>query len=64
VPLALPLSCKRRADPGHLDPLLMVAGGRHWMPVSTVSSTVSARALIFNLGHGITPQADPGTVTR
>lgn len=50
---------------GNLDPLLMVTGG--------TALTDSARTLveglrdgphIFNLGHGITPDADPDNVTR
>ena len=50
---------------GNLDPMLMVTGG--------AALTETARRLvaamrgaphIFNLGHGITPDADPGYVEQ
>ncbi|MCY0149055.1 uroporphyrinogen decarboxylase [Hoeflea sp. G2-23] len=50
---------------GNLDPLLMVAGGAALdRGVDTVLETLGGGPLIFNLGHGITPQADPENVTR
>jgi uroporphyrinogen decarboxylase len=48
---------------GNLDPLLLVTGGAAL--VETVRAIVDAFAggpHIFNLGHGITPDADPGNV--
>jgi len=50
---------------GNLDPLRMVAGGRALDEgVDEVLETLGGGPLIFNLGHGITPQADPENVTR
>ena len=50
---------------GNLDPLLMVAGGE---PMRTRAREIVAgfsnRPHIFNLGHGITPQASPDHVTE
>ncbi len=43
---------------GNLDPLLLVAGGTALeMGVSKILETLGNGPLIFNLGHGITPQA-------
>ncbi|WP_347266876.1 uroporphyrinogen decarboxylase [Paracoccus sp. (in: a-proteobacteria)] len=50
---------------GNLDPRLLVSGGEAL--VSETRRIVSAFAggpHIFNLGHGITPDADPDNVTR
>ncbi|MGF0523113.1 uroporphyrinogen decarboxylase [Agrobacterium pusense] len=50
---------------GNLDPMLMVAGGRALQDgVDAVLQALGQGPLIFNLGHGITPQADPDNVTR
>ena len=50
---------------GNLDPLRMVAGGAALDEgVDEVLETLGQGPLIFNLGHGITPQADPENVTR
>ena len=50
---------------GNLDPLRMVAGGTALDEgVDEVLETLGQGPLIFNLGHGITPQADPENVTR
>lgn len=50
---------------GNLDPLLMVAGGAALdSGVDRILEKLGHGPLIFNLGHGITPQADPGNVTR
>src|SRR5690606_13238626 len=50
---------------GNLDPLRMVAGGAALDEgVDEVLETLGGGPLIFNLGHGITPQADPENVTR
>ena len=48
---------------GHLDPLLLLAGGGRL--VARTQELVAAyadRPHIFNLGHGITPDADPENV--
>ncbi|OCW57339.1 uroporphyrinogen decarboxylase [Hoeflea olei] len=50
---------------GNLDPLRMVAGGKALDEgIDEVLETLGNGPLIFNLGHGITPQADPENVTR
>lgn len=50
---------------GNLDPLRMVAGGKALDEgIDEVLETLGGGPLIFNLGHGITPQADPENVTR
>ena len=66
----VPRSLARRiqqngAVQGNLDPLLMVAGGTALDEgIDRVMSDLSEGPFIFNLGHGITPQADPENVTR
>jgi uroporphyrinogen decarboxylase len=50
---------------GNLDPLLMVAGGAALDEgIGRILDRLGRGPLIFNLGHGITPQADPSNVTR
>jgi uroporphyrinogen decarboxylase len=50
---------------GNLDPLRVIAGGAALdQGVDRVIETLGKGPLIFNLGHGITPQADPENVTR
>ena len=54
-----PLTCVQ----GNLDPMLLVTGGDAL--VRSVKETAEAFAqgpYIFNLGHGITPEADPANV--
>jgi uroporphyrinogen decarboxylase len=49
---------------GNLDPMRVVAGGRALEEgVDAVLQALGSGPLIFNLGHGITPQADPENVT-
>lgn len=49
---------------GNLDPMRVVAGGRALEEgVDAILDTLGNGPLIFNLGHGITPQADPDHVT-
>jgi uroporphyrinogen decarboxylase len=56
---------KGGAVQGNLDPLLMIAGGAALdTAVDRVLDRLGHGPLIFNLGHGITPQADPENVTR
>ncbi|NTJ43477.1 uroporphyrinogen decarboxylase [Agrobacterium larrymoorei] len=50
---------------GNLDPMLMIAGGKPLQDgIDAVLDYLGNGPLIFNLGHGITPQADPENVTR
>ena len=50
---------------GNLDPMRVVAGGRALDEgVDAILQALGHGPLIFNLGHGITPQADPENVTR
>lgn len=49
---------------GNLDPMRVVAGGRALEEgVDRILDKLGHGPLIFNLGHGITPQADPENVT-
>lgn len=50
---------------GNLDPMLMIAGGNSLdNGIDAILQKLGNGPLIFNLGHGITPQADPENVTR
>lgn len=50
---------------GNLDPMRVVAGGKTLDEgVDAILQALGQGPLIFNLGHGITPQADPEHVTR
>lgn len=50
---------------GNLDPMRVVAGGAAIDEgVDRILDRLGQGPLIFNLGHGITPQADPAQVTR
>ncbi|WP_313612427.1 uroporphyrinogen decarboxylase [Agrobacterium sp.] len=50
---------------GNLDPMLMVAGGKALEDgIDAILQALGNGPLIFNLGHGITPQADPDNVTK
>lgn len=56
---------KDGAVQGNLDPLLMIAGGDALESrARRILDRLGQGPLIFNLGHGITPQADPDNVTR
>lgn len=49
---------------GNLDPMRVVAGGRALEEgIDRILDKLGHGPLIFNLGHGITPQADPENVT-
>lgn len=49
---------------GNLDPMRVVAGGRALDDgIDAILQTLGQGPLIFNLGHGITPQANPDHVT-
>ena len=50
---------------GNLDPMRVVAGGAAMDEgIDAILEGLGDGPLIFNLGHGITPQADPDHVTR
>ena len=50
---------------GNLDPMRVVAGGVSLdQGIDRILQVLGSGPLIFNLGHGITPQADPDNVTR
>ncbi|QRM53635.1 uroporphyrinogen decarboxylase [Sinorhizobium sp. BG8] len=50
---------------GNLDPMRVVAGGKALDDgISAILDKLGNGPLIFNLGHGITPQADPENVQR
>ena len=50
---------------GNLDPMRVVAGGKALDDgIDAILEVLGNGPLIFNLGHGITPQADPDHVTR
>ena len=50
---------------GNLDPMRVVIGGRAIDEgVDRILETLGQGRLIFNLGHGITPDADPAHVAR
>lgn len=66
----VPLSQARRlqgggAVQGNLDPMRLVAGGRALNEgVDRILETLGAGPLVFNLGHGITPQTPIENVER
>lgn len=50
---------------GNLDPMLMVTGGTALERTARgIVAALSGVPHVFNLGHGITPDADPGNVER
>lgn len=50
---------------GNLDPRLLIAGGAALSArTRAIVQAFAGGAHIFNLGHGITPEADPGNVHR
>ena len=50
---------------GNLDPMRVVAGGKALDEgIDAILQALGHGPLIFNLGHGITPQADPENVAR
>lgn len=67
---AVPLDWAREALPGmalqgNLDPMLMVLGGDALTDrVRALKEAMAGHPYIFNLGHGITPDADPAHVDQ
>jgi uroporphyrinogen decarboxylase len=56
---------KEGAVQGNLDPMRVVAGGVALDEgIDAILEALSGGPFIFNLGHGITPQADPENVAR
>jgi len=50
---------------GNLDPMRVVAGGRSLEDgIDAILEALGHGPLIFNLGHGITPEANPDHVTK
>ncbi|MDY6963455.1 MAG: uroporphyrinogen decarboxylase family protein, partial [Pseudomonadota bacterium] len=50
---------------GNLDPMRVVAGGKAMEEgVDAILQALGHGPLIFNLGHGITPEADPEHVAE
>ncbi|NTJ65264.1 uroporphyrinogen decarboxylase [Agrobacterium rhizogenes] len=66
VPLAFAQELQKDGPvQGNLDPMRVVAGGRALDDgIDDVLQQLGNGPLIFNLGHGITPQADPANVAR
>ncbi|XAZ23483.1 uroporphyrinogen decarboxylase [Sinorhizobium sp. B11] len=66
VPLAFAAELQKDgAVQGNLDPMRVVAGGRSLEEgIDDILQVLGNGPLIFNLGHGITPQADPENVSR
>lgn len=64
VPLAFAAELQKEGPvQGNLDPMRVVAGGRALEDgIDDILQQLGQGPLIFNLGHGITPQADPDNV--
>lgn len=66
VPLSFAVELQKDgAVQGNLDPMRVVAGGAALKDgIDAILQKLGHGPLIFNLGHGITPQADPADVTE
>ncbi len=66
VPLAFARELQKDGPvQGNLDPMRVVAGGKALEDgIDDILQQLGNGPLIFNLGHGITPQADPANVAR
>jgi len=66
VPLSLAVELQKDGPvQGNLDPMRVVAGGPALKDgIDAILQALGHGPLIFNLGHGITPQADPEHVTE
>ena len=64
VPLAFAKELQKEGPvQGNLDPMRVVAGGRALQEgIEDILEQLGHGPLIFNLGHGITPQADPAHI--
>ncbi|MCB5202185.1 uroporphyrinogen decarboxylase [Neorhizobium sp. T786] len=65
VPLSFAVELQKEGPvQGNLDPMRVVAGGRALEEgIDAILQALGNGPLIFNLGHGITPEADPSHVT-
>ncbi len=66
VPLAFAVDLQKDGPvQGNLDPMRMVAGGKSLDDgIDAILQALGNGPLIFNLGHGITPEASPDHVTQ
>jgi uroporphyrinogen decarboxylase len=66
VPLSVAADLQKEGPvQGNLDPMRVVAGGRSLDEgIDAILDRLGQGPLIFNLGHGITPEANPEHVTR
>lgn len=66
VPLSFAVELQKDGPvQGNLDPMRVVAGGTALKDgIDAILQALGHGPLIFNLGHGITPQADPEHVTE
>jgi len=66
VPLSFAVELQKDGPvQGNLDPMRVVAGGAALKDgIDAILQALGHGPLIFNLGHGITPQADPEHVTE
>ncbi len=66
VPLSFAVELQKDGPvQGNLDPMRVVAGGAALRDgIDAILQALGHGPLIFNLGHGITPQADPEHVTE
>ena len=66
VPLAFAVELQKEGPvQGNLDPMRMVAGGKSLDDgIDAILQALGNGPLIFNLGHGITPEANPDHVTQ
>jgi uroporphyrinogen decarboxylase len=66
VPLAFAVELQKDGPvQGNLDPMRMVAGGKSLDDgIDAILQSLGHGPLIFNLGHGITPEASPEHVTQ
>jgi len=66
VPLAFAVDLQKDGPvQGNLDPMRMVSGGKSLDDgIDAILQSLGNGPLIFNLGHGITPEANPAHVTQ
>jgi uroporphyrinogen decarboxylase len=66
VPLSVAVDLQKEGPvQGNLDPMRVVAGGKSLDDgIDAILDRLGQGPLIFNLGHGITPEANPEHVTR
>ncbi|AMC13266.1 uroporphyrinogen decarboxylase [Liberibacter crescens] len=64
VPLSFAVELQKEGPvQGNLDPMCLVAGGQIMKDkINAILDSLGSGPLIFNLGHGVTPQVDPQNV--